>query len=126
MSLFWKSISYAFITLILGIVLREFGFRGNKLIFIIGIVALTGTAILSFEKISSSLPFIGDGESKEYVTDIMKIIGVGYTGGICSDMCSEFGENGLSSAILSVCKIEMVLIVLPYAVRIIEEGSKII
>ncbi len=126
MSLFWKSISYAFITLVLGVVLRELGFRGNKLVFIIGIVALTGTAILGFEKISSSLPFIGDGENKKHLTDIMKIIGVGYAGGICSDMCSEFGENGLSCAILSVCKIEMTLIALPYAVRIIEEGSKMI
>ena len=126
MSEWIKLIAYAMITLFLGVLLREFGFRGARLFSILGTVTVIGALIISVGNASPIGAYLSDGVNKEYASMILKIIGVGYVSGICSDICTDLGEMGLSGAVAMIGKIEIVLISLPCAKEIIERGLALI
>lgn len=126
MSEWIKLIAYAMITLFLGVLLREFGFRGARLFSILGTVTIIGALIIAVGNSSPVGVYLSDGVNKEYIAMILKIIGVGYVSGICSDICTDLGEMGLSGAVAMIGKIEIVLISLPCAKEIIERGLALI
>ena len=121
-----RVVAYAMITLFLGFLLREFGFRGYKLIAIVGTVGIIGATAVSIGEILSSLSAFSGRIDEKYVKMILKILGVGYISGICSDICIELGELGLSSAVLLVGKCEIVAIAAPCAIYIIEQGVSLL
>ena len=126
MSEWIKLIAYAMITLFLGVLLREFGFRGARLFSILGTVTIIGALIIAVGNASPVGVYLSDGVNKEYIAMILKIIGVGYVSGICSDICTDLGEMGLSGAVAMIGKVEIVLISLPCAKEIIERGLALI
>ena len=126
MSEWIKLIAYAMITLFLSVLLREFGFRGARLFSILGTVTIIGALIIAVGNASPVDVYLSDGVNKEYIAMILKIIGVGYVSGICSDICTDLGEMGLSGAVAMIGKIEIVLISLPCAKEIIERGLALI
>lgn len=125
MNAFWKVIAYTLITLFLGFILKELGFKGSKLVFLLGTVSLVGLSVIALGEAVSALPKVGE-ESAEYAKAILKIIGVGYAFGICSDICAELGETSLGGAVTLFGRIEIVLISLPYIRRIVEKGIEIL
>jgi len=126
MSEWMKAIAYAMITLFLGFLLREFGFRGYRLAVIVGTVGVIGVAVIGIGDMLSSFSVLGQDIDDKYVKMILKIIGVGYVSGICSDVCIDLGELGLSNAVILVGKCEIVAIAAPCVVSIIEQGVSLI
>ena len=52
----------------------------------------------------------------------MKILGVGYIAGITSDICRELGEGGVASVIVTLARIETLLIVSPMLLDVLRLG----
>lgn len=111
---------------VLGMLLREAGFKGAKLIGICAIVALSAYAVSGIGEFSSGLgtQYFGSEIEKSAVL-IMKIVGTGYIFGVCSDICRELGEAGLSSAVLIAGRIEILLLALPSFREIIGLGIEL-
>lgn len=124
MSTLMKVIAYALITLFLGALLKELGFKGAKLVIILGTVSVICSAIISAGEIFASIK--GMDSEREYVVTMLKMIGVGYISGICSDICSDLGENSLSSAVCLFGRVEIVTLSLPYIKRIVERGMEML
>ena len=121
MSEWVRVLAYVFLTLFLGTLLKELGFKGSRLIFILGAVSLVGAAVICFGKIISLLPGVGE-EGRRYVVAMLKIIGVGYAFGICS----ELGETSLSNAVCLFGRIEIITLSVPFIKMIVEKGIEMI
>ena len=120
-----RAIAYVIITLLLGVLLKEFGFKGSKLVTLLGTVSVIAAAIMSVDKLSHLAPGLSD-DSKKYAVSMMKMIGVGYAFGICSDMCADLGEASLSSAVCLLGRVEIIILTVPYIKMIIERGIEMI
>lgn len=125
MSAWVKPVAYAMIALILGILLRELGFKGSRLVFVVGTVGIIGAAMLYAGEIFAMLPGL-DGENREYAVAMLKIVGVGYVFGICSDICLELGEMGLSGAVCLFGRVEIIALSMPFIKRMVEKGIELI
>ena len=120
-----KVIAYALVTLFLGVILKELGFKGSKLVLLLGIISVLGAAVLYIGRLFSFLPEF-DGNDKEYAVAMLKILGVGYAFGVCSDVCAELGETSLASAVCLFGRIEILTLSLPFVRTIIEKGLELI
>ena len=125
MSGWMKVVAYALITLFLGTLLKELGFKGAKLVFLLGIVSVIGATVIYIGDMISSIPGMED-DVREYTVAMLKIIGVGYVFGVCSDICSELGENVLSTAVTLFGRVEIITLSLPFVKMIVEKGLEII
>ena len=121
-----KVIGYALLALFLTVILREVGFRGARLISLIGVVGLLSASVVGIEALGDVFVRIGQGLPDGYAVTVMKIMGVGYSSGICADACLEFGEAGLSQAITLFGRVEMLVISAPFAVAVLERGLELI
>ena len=120
-----KIIAYALLTLFLGVLLRELGFKGSKLVLILGMVSIVAVSVVYIGKILSLFPGLGD-ENKGYAVAMLKMIGVGYAFGVCSDICSDLGETTLSGAVLLFGRVEIITLSLPFVKMIVEKGIELI
>ena len=116
---------YAFITLFLGLILRELGFGGTRLILLLGTVSLIGASVVGIGGIIADIPGLAE-VGEEYTSTILKIVGVGYVFGICSDVCAELGEVSLCNAVCLFGRIEILTLVMPFIKRIVEKGIELI
>jgi stage III sporulation protein AD len=120
-----RSLAYVAITLFLGAVLKELGFKGSRLVTLLCTVSLLGAAVLCFGELREILPFVRDTD-KEYAVVMLKMVGIGYAFGICSDVCREMGENMLAGAVSLFGRVEILILALPYIKRIVETGTELI
>jgi len=122
----WMRIAaYVLITLFLGILLKELGFRGSSLVMLLGTVCLVGISVVSLGEVLSLLPDVGS-DGRVYAETMLKIVGAGYVFGICSDVCSQLGQASLSNAVILCGRVEIVALSAPFIKRIIEEGAKLL
>ncbi len=123
----FKACAFALIGAFVAVLLRELGFRGvGAYSALCGILvfslAADGMAMLADEVKSLA----GAAELSEIGKSALKIIGVGYIFGICSDICQDLGERAVASALNIVGKIEIFLIVLPYFKKILDYGIRLL
>lgn len=125
MSSWVRVIAYVLITLFLGVVLRELGFRGSRLVILLGTVSILGASVIYLGETVSEISALTD-KGNECAVAMLKIVGVGYAFGICSDVCRDLGESGLSAAVCLFGRVEILMISLPFIKEIIEEGVKLL
>lgn len=107
--------------------LSEAGFRGKRVFGTLAVVLLFSVMAAEIGKIASEILGFADGAGVgEAAECAAKIVGVGYLFGIGADIISELGEQGISKALISTGKIEILVIVLPYFVDILELGLSLI
>lgn len=102
------------------LVLKAFSFKGAPIVaalFMVGIFLKGGDRLASSISLFSSLPQDAD----EYVSVALRIVGIGYIGGISSDVCREVGEGGLARAASLCARLEIIALSLPYMERIVEK-----
>ena len=122
----WMQVAaYALITVFLGVLLKELGFRGSRLVLLLGTVSVIGAVALSAGSLFSMLGDVGE-QNGEYAVAIMKIVGVSYVCGVCADICSELGEVSLSNAVSLLGRVEIVALSLPFVKRIVEKGMELL
>ena len=83
-----------------------------------------GSARLSRELFGYSELF--SGESMEYVSAIVKIVGAGYIFGIGADVCRELGEGGIANGVAVAGHVEIFVITLPFLKKILDFGTELI
>lgn len=125
MSYGMKAVAYVLITLFLGVVLRELGFKGARLIFLLGAVSVIGAAAIYVGKLVTAIGGIGV-DTGEYAMSMLKIVGIGYVFGMCSDVCAELGDGTLSSSVCLIGRLEIMSVTLPYIKMIVEKGLEMI
>lgn len=122
-----KLIGSAVIMLFCLALLSEVGFKGKRAVSLICITVLFAAVAKDVDKLFYTyLGFTEDVGIGEIAASAAKVIGTGYLFGICSDMASELGESGISKALLTFGKIEILLIVLPYFTDILNLGISLI
>ena len=109
---------------VLALVLREAGFRSPKLVSVAGIVVLAVASATRLGRLVKELlpPAFGD-EVREGARLMLKMIGAGYVYGICSDICRELGESGIANALQVAGRVEILLLLLPTLIEILELGA---
>ncbi len=116
----------ALLAAIVGFVLSELGFRGKRavsavvlVIFSLTFVDLLGDTVAKISNVS-----ITD-EGKEALGAALKIVGVGHAFSISADICSELSEGGIATALLLVGKLEILLMILPTVINLIEYSASL-
>ena len=109
------------LVVILSLLLREAGFRGARLVSLVGIVLILGLAVLKMDDILDMLSLGGRvGEMGEELGTVLKIVGSGIVFGLIADAARDMGESGVSSAILVVGRVEIFAISVPYLVKLLD------
>ena len=120
-----KIVAYVLITLFLGVILRELGFKGSRLVLLIGTVSLLGATAVYIGDLIGMLGEIGE-VGEENTVAILKIVGVGYIFGVCSDICTELGEGVLGNTVCMFGRVEIMILSTPFLKTILEKGIELI
>ena len=109
------------IALLMSLILGGMGFRGARLLCMLGTVLLYLFTLGLVDEICGMLFPLIDGERVgEAIESVLKIVGVSYAASFVADMCRDAGEAGISNAVITAGRVEILLIATPYAVGIAE------
>jgi len=122
-----KIFGFALVGAITAFVLKAFGWRGAPLAAIAAVLLILSCFSDTLDKVREIFSVAGEGDelfgAGEY---LMKILGIGYLSGICSDVCRELGEAGIASAVTTVARLEAVAVLLPLISEIITLGLELV
>ena len=122
-----KIFGLAFLFAVSSFILKAFGWRGAPLVTVAALIGLFTVFFERFSAVSEIFLFIRREEGmSEAVECVLKILGIGYVSGICSDICRELGEPTIASAVTSVAKIESVAIISPMIIEILTLGVELV
>ncbi len=110
-----------------GIMLSELGYKSKRLFSVLAAVAVFSVLGGEISSALSSLLSIGEitGVS-EIAVSALKIVGLGYVFGISADIIKELSEPMIASAVTVGGRLEILIVVLPYFIEIIELGIELI
>ena len=115
------------IAITVSMILAALGFRGARLVSLVGTVLLYLAAVTMTEKIVGLLMPLVQGETiSGAVRTVLKIVGVSYVASLASDVCRGMGELGAADAILIVGRVEILLLATPSVVGIVLLASELI
>ncbi len=113
--------------LILGfsvVLLKNFGWSGAPVLGCLGGVLVLGGAFDSAGGIFTLLSeYAGKSGAGEVFSAAVKLLGVGYLFGISSDILSELGERFIAKCTEIAGRVELMLILLPFAEEILKLGG---
>lgn len=121
-----KACGGALLAAIIGFMLSELGFRGKRAVSAtLAVILLLGFVDLLADAASKiALVPIAD-EGKEAVRCALKIVGVGHAFNIASDTCYELSEGGIGAALSLVGKLQIILMILPTVIDLIEYSASV-
>ena len=123
----FKIFGLALIGAIISFVLKAFGWRGAPVAAIATILTLMAVFAEGFEKIGAVFEIATEAEGvKEVGEYLLKILGIGYLSGICSDVCRELGEGGIASAVITVARIESFAVISPLIIEVMTLGLELV
>ncbi len=98
-----------------GYILHNLGYKGVPVLILIAFVGVIRVCSSQLEEVFSAIgAFDSGGAGEEILSTLMKLLGVGYIFGICSEVCTELSQPLLARGADILCKIEMITIILPY------------
>lgn len=104
----------ALVGVFLSFILSAMGYRGGRLVSVAASVMLFMFAAGGIGEILSELSWISDSAGLGEIAEAaLKIVGIGYVAGICYDICLDMGERGVASAVLTVGRVEILLVSTP-------------
>ena len=116
-----SAVGIGLLTAVLGLVLREAGFRGARLVSVCAAVVIFLLAAEGAEELVDILYKSADSSSLgSQARCIIRLIGVSYVFGISAEICREMGEQAVASAVLTVGRVEIFLIGAPYLKELLE------
>ena len=108
------------------VLLKNFGFKGACVFTAASIAIMLSSAISPLRSVFSSFSEALPAELLPYAEAAVKVIGIGYLSGVCSDIAKELGEGGVAKAILLVSKLEIILIAIPFIEQVMGLASELI
>lgn len=116
-----SGVGMALICAVLCALLEGLGFGAKKHFAVLCLLVLMITAISPLGKIIESLSSVADTVGiTDAFSSALRAIGLGYVFGFTSDTCATLGESGLASAVITLGKIEIFIIALPYFEKTVE------
>ena len=113
----------ALVAVFCAVILRELGWRGAGVFSAFAGVLILAGAVEGLSSLSSGIAELSSyAEISRSAGDVLKMIAVGYVSGICSDVCFDLGERGISSGVSFVGRIEILVIAFPYFKKILDFG----
>ncbi len=92
-----------------------------------GSILIFGMIVISLEPLLSELEAVRGLEgSAEYVEIMLKALGVSILTQICSGICRDCGENGISAGVEFAGKTEILILCLPLIKRILQYAAEIL
>lgn len=92
-----------------------------------GSILIFGMIVISLEPLLAELGAVRGLEgSGEYVEIMLKALGVAILTQICSGICRDCGENGISAGVEFAGKTEILILCLPLIKRILEYAAEIL
>ena len=85
-----------------------------------GLALVLGCAVMLLGEISEEVVAIGDGAGGEYVSLMIKGLGIVTLGRICADVCRDCGEGTMASAVETCVKLVVLLLALPSVIGILQ------
>lgn len=117
----------ALLVALLGAVLSELGFKSRKLFSILAVlmilISLADSLSSLWSKIGGLAEMTGISEAAECA---LKAVGTGYVFGFVSTVLSELGEITLASAVCIACRVEVIIIVLPFIEKTVRLGIELL
>ena len=80
-----------------------------------GVIPRIGYIVTNIQHIASEGSF-----PNEYITPVLKIIGISYVAQLASDICKDAGETAISTHVETLGKIAVAFIALPVIVEVFE------
>ena len=122
-----KACAFAICAAVLAVLLKEIGWRGAPLIGVVASFGVLGLLLPYLSRLGGFYSDIAEGFGlSELIKSVSKVIGIGYLGGICANACSELGESSVASSVITVARLEILVITAPYFVEIVEMGVSLI
>lgn len=122
-----KASAFALCAVITSILLKELGWRGAPLVGVVASLGALGFILPYFSTLGSFYSNIAEGfQLSELTESVIKVIGVGYLGGISADVCRELGEGAVASAVGAVAKVEILVLTAPYFIKVVEMGVSLL
>lgn len=122
-----KIFGLAFLGAILCFVLKAFGWRGAPLVAVGAILALLSLFADSFNTVRAVFDIATEVDGVAEAGEcLLKILGIGYLSGICSDICCELGESGIASAVRTVARLECLAVLSPLILEIVNLGMELV
>ncbi|MBO5907930.1 MAG: stage III sporulation AC/AD family protein [Clostridia bacterium] len=119
----WRVVLSALVMVLVGAILSEVGFSSRRLYSALCLTLLLLSVLGAVGDMLGEVLGFADGAGVgEVARCAVKIVGVGYVTGFVCDVCEELGERGISSAVMTVGRVEMLLIVFPYFKEILNVG----
>ncbi len=122
-----KICAVALISVVLALILKEFGFKSKVLFSTFCLIVLI---IMGIEPLSSILSSFGGLASKAKISEAadtaVRAVGLGYIFGFTSDICTSLGESNIASVVQMVGKIEIFVLALPYFEKTIALGLELL
>ncbi len=112
---------------ILAVIMKGLGFRGTSIFTALIYLVLVRNAAMMLGEISDVMKdFAADSGAEKYILAAARIIGIGYLGYAVSEVCRELGESGISGAVLTATRMEIILLSLPYIREIFDVAATMI
>ena len=122
-----RYIALGMVGCVLALLLREAGFKGARLVSIIATVGLLGIGTVGIGRIFTRLFSSAEADGlSELVAAALRILGIGYVFGICSDVCRDSGEGTLATHIETVGKVELLLLCIPLIEKILATATRLL
>lgn len=107
--------------------LKELGWRAAPIFASVSALAIITLVLPEINNLTSgvvsALTVVGASDAARAV---LKIIGIGYLCGICSDVCKDIGSERVGVAISLAGRVEIALIALPYVTQMLKLGLELV
>ena len=91
-----------------------------------GLALILGCAVVLLGEVSERIEFIGEDGVAEYVSLMLRGLGIVTMGRVCADVCRDCGENTVASAVETCVKLAVLLLALPSVVGILDSVEELL
>ena len=123
----WKVCAVALVCALMGALLEGLGFKAKKLLVTLSLIMLMLGLLSHLGELFGSLGElaykVGVGDA---VDKALRAMGLGYVFGFTSDICASLGESTLASLVLTVGRVEIFMLALPYFLKTVELGMELL
>ena len=126
MSGFVSSVGLCITACICVLLLRQLGSPAVPAVVCIAAVGVLSLVTSGLVPVVDALRAFIDARGAEYAEAGLKIIGVGYLSGICSDVCDTLGEVALGRVVVVAGRAEIIALSLPFFLEIMNLGLELV
>lgn len=117
----------AIVSCVMCVLLDGLGFRSRGLLTTLCALMILSALTSSLGKISGDILSLAERSGiLDAATVALRAIGLGYVVGITADVCAGLGEGMLSTAVITVGRVQIFMVAYPYLQKIINLGIELI